>query len=219
MGHRCRHRHESGNRRRQCLSDTVPLLNSDRPSTPRKNDTTSGWDDDDSQPHSRGDAHSDTAAERNPAHVSSTMSPSAVGGIESRSGDTRSDPIERLGRYRILRLLGRGGFGAVYLAEDETLRRQVAIKVAKFGEASTVAETEFLKEARQLAQLNHPGIVSVFDIGHDAGRCFIVADFLSGQSLAQWLTTHEPEWRTSVEIWHSACRRDCSRPLASHHSS
>ncbi len=169
---------------------------------PHENDASSEWVKDDSQPHSLGDTRiqSEPAADRSSANASFTASPSAAGGIENRVGSAGTDPVERIDRYRILRLLGRGGFGAVYLAEDETLRRQVAIKVAKFTDGSSVAEAEFLKEARQLAQLNHPGIVSVFDIGHDSGRCFLVADFLSGQSLAQWLTTHEPEWRTSVEI-------------------
>lgn len=116
------------------------------------------------------------------------------------SASTLSSTVEMVGRYRVIRLLGEGGFGSVYLAEDETLCREVAVKVPRLGANTKKLEKEFLKEARQLAQLKHPGIVSVFDIGRDGDRCFIVSDFLSGPSLSQWLKKNTPDWTLSAKI-------------------
>ena len=105
------------------------------------------------------------------------------------------------GRYRVERLLGRGGFGAVYLGFDTELERQVAIKAPLLDTNSAKVARDFLSEAKRLAQLRHPGIVSVFDVGIDAsGRCFIVSDYLKGDPLHKWLKEHRPTWQQSVGI-------------------
>jgi serine/threonine protein kinase/predicted ATPase len=104
-----------------------------------------------------------------------------------------------LGRYEIQRLLGSGTFGSVFLGFDTSLNRQVAIKVPKIGQTSQ-AKAQFLAEARQLAQLRHPGIVAVFDVGVDEEQCFIVSDYLHGQTLNQWIETHRPSWLVVVKI-------------------
>ncbi len=105
-----------------------------------------------------------------------------------------------VGRYQIRKILGRGGFGAVYLGYDPQLNREVAIKIPHLGRPESDVEQAFLQEARQLAQLNHPGIVTVFDVGIDAGRCYIVSEFLSGQTLSDWLRASRPTWRQAVQI-------------------
>jgi len=74
-------------------------------------------------------------------------------------------------------LLGKGSFGAVYLGHDTQLDRAVAIKAPLLDVTSAGAEQEFLREARQLAKLHHPGIVRVLDVGVDGGRCFIVSEY------------------------------------------
>ncbi len=104
-----------------------------------------------------------------------------------------------LGRYEIKSLLGAGTFGAVFLGFDTSLNRQVAIKVPKVGQ-SAQAKSQFLAEARQLAQLRHPGIVAVFDVGVDDEQCFIVSDYLHGPTLDQWISTHHPAWPAVVKI-------------------
>jgi serine/threonine protein kinase len=90
--------------------------------------------------------------------------------------------------YRIDQLLGRGGMGAVYRAHDVALDRDVAIKVMHphFTDDEGF-RARFLQEARAIAALDHPGIVQVYAFGQDLGLLYIVMDFISGQSLHDWL--------------------------------
>ncbi len=90
-------------------------------------------------------------------------------------------------KYKISRLLGEGGMGAVYEAENTWTRRRVAVKVMRPEYASSPdAVQRFLREAQSAAQLDHPNVVSVLDMGRDAatGSLFIVQEFLVGQDLA-----------------------------------
>lgn len=119
--------------------------------------------------------------------------------VSSRDASKGSIP-KSVGRYEIRRILGKGGFGAVYLGYDPQLNREVAIKVPHLEKSERDVEKEFLQEARQLAQLKHPGIVTVYDIGIDNGRCYIVSDFLNGQSLSEWLRENKPTWQEAVRI-------------------
>jgi len=91
-----------------------------------------------------------------------------------------------LGRYRIDRVLGAGGMGAVYAGVQEPLGRPVAIKVLH-GEFSTdpLVVARFKREAEVAASLSHPNIASVTDFGIEAGRAFLVMDLLDGESLAE----------------------------------
>jgi serine/threonine protein kinase/formylglycine-generating enzyme required for sulfatase activity len=93
---------------------------------------------------------------------------------------------ERIGRYRVELILGRGGYGQVYLAFDEQLNRKVAIKVPH---ADLVSDPQsalpFLAEARTVANLDHPHIVPVYDVGSTTEcPCFIVSKFIEGSDLA-----------------------------------
>jgi serine/threonine protein kinase/formylglycine-generating enzyme required for sulfatase activity len=93
---------------------------------------------------------------------------------------------EKIGRYRVLRVLGDGGFGRVYLAYDDVLERQVAIKVPHRYRVSEALDVEaFLAEARILARLEHHAIVPVYDCGRtDDGLCFVVSKYIEGGDLA-----------------------------------
>ena len=94
----------------------------------------------------------------------------------------------RLGRYELIREIGRGGFGIVYLAEDTQLTRQVAVKIARPELVSDEAGIQrFRQEARAAATLDHPGIIPVFDCGEENGLHFYVMPFLDCENLAQWL--------------------------------
>ncbi|MEM9455141.1 MAG: protein kinase [Myxococcota bacterium] len=106
-----------------------------------------------------------------------------------------STPPVTIGRFEVIRRLGQGGGGAVYEAQDPELRRRVAIKVLTptsgqtltFG-ATTVAEGGPLsREARALAQLVHPNIVQVYEIGEHKGDQFVVMQLIEGQDASRWL--------------------------------
>jgi serine/threonine protein kinase len=109
---------------------------------------------------------------------------------------------ERIGRYRIERVLGKGGFGLVFLARDEQLTRPVAIKVphaqlvAKAGEAEA-----YLTEARTIANLDHPNIVPVFDVGStEHFSCFVVSKFIDGIDLSSRLKQTRMALHEGVEL-------------------
>lgn len=102
------------------------------------------------------------------------------------------------GRYQVYSLHGQGGYGAVYVGYDPHLHRKVAIKVPRYRCAPGEAE-EFLNEARRLAQLRHPGIVTVYDVGVQGVQCYIISDFIDGISLKEWLR-NRPLWIDVVRI-------------------
>lgn len=93
-------------------------------------------------------------------------------------------PGGQFGRYRIDRLLGEGGMGAVYLAHDTALDRPIALKILKFGGNVAVAAERFRREARAAAGLQHPNICPIYDVGELAGTHFLAMPFVHGQSLA-----------------------------------
>jgi len=88
-----------------------------------------------------------------------------------------------LGTYRIERLLGRGGMGAVFLAYDTTLHRRIALKVLAAPDAGETSRTRLLREARNAAALNHPNICTIHEVGDVDGVAFIAMEFVEGRSL------------------------------------
>jgi serine/threonine protein kinase/formylglycine-generating enzyme required for sulfatase activity len=106
------------------------------------------------------------------------------------TGDGVEPPaLERLGRYVIQRVLGIGGFGAVYLARDEQLNRLVAVKLPHPHLVTEAGDAEvYMAEARTVASLDHPHIVPVYDVGCTAEfPCFIVSKYIEGGDLASRL--------------------------------
>jgi serine/threonine protein kinase len=104
----------------------------------------------------------------------------------------RELPYRVQGRYKLLRLLGQGGMGQVFLACDERLLRDVAIKVLH-GETPLDADTraQLAHEARAVARIGHPGVVDVFDLGDlDDGSAFIVMEYLTGRALSEQIARH-----------------------------
>ena len=122
--------------------------------------------------------------------------------LNALEADSVEDHPDRIGRYRVERLLGTGGFAQVFLAVDEELKRQVAVKVPH---NDLVGRREhaltYLREAQTVANLDHPHIVPVHDVGRtDDVPCYVVSKFIEGTDLAKHLKTHRPTWRRSTEI-------------------
>ncbi len=111
-------------------------------------------------------------------------------------------PAARIGRFTVIRELGRGGTGVVYAAYDEQLERKIAVKLLhRDGDG---ADTRLLREAQAMARLSHPHIVSVHEVGTHAGQIYIAMEFVHGVTLAQWLTQKEHGWRDVVEVFRQA---------------
>ncbi len=112
--------------------------------------------------------------------------------------------LESIGRYKILRELGRGGMSVVYLAEDRELEREVAIKCVDTANASTARMANSLRaEAKLLAQLNHPNIVQLYDVVESENILGLVIEYVGGDTLTQRLKqspTREVKLKWLVEI-------------------
>jgi tetratricopeptide (TPR) repeat protein len=97
---------------------------------------------------------------------------------------------ERIGRYEVRRLLGRGGMGAVYLAHDPELDRPVALKVPKLDGPD--AEERFLREARAAAAITHPNLCSVYDVGRADGVPYLAMAYVPGPTLTEVIRKDGP---------------------------
>ena len=98
------------------------------------------------------------------------------------------------GRYRILKSIGRGGMADVYLANDLILdNEKVAIKVLRTNyQTDQVAVARFQREARAMAELSHPNIVAIRDIGEEDGQQFLVMEYVDGSDLKKYIQDHAP---------------------------
>ncbi|EDM74068.1 serine/threonine kinase family protein [Plesiocystis pacifica SIR-1] len=115
-------------------------------------------------------------------------------------------PTTRIGRYRVLRSLGAGGMGEVYLGRDEELGREVAIKRVRTGELRGAEQERLRREARALARLSHPNVVQVYEVGTEGGRTFVAMEFVDGATLGQWLSAEPRSWREILEVFLAAGR-------------
>jgi len=114
-----------------------------------------------------------------------------------------SEP-RKIGRYHVERLLGAGGMGAVYLAEDPALKRHLAIKIVQVATGQQEVLARFQREAEVSAHLNHPNVITIYDVGEDpAVGPFIAMEFVDGASLADLIRDHRlptPEERLRILI-------------------
>jgi serine/threonine protein kinase len=117
---------------------------------------------------------------------------------------------DRVGRYLVLSTLGAGGMGVVFAAYDPQLDRKVALKLLRAnlrGPSAKEARTRLKREAQAIAQLNHPNVVGVYDVGTtDDGDVYIAMEFVEGDTLTTWLKRWPRTWREILEVFHQASR-------------
>jgi serine/threonine-protein kinase len=95
-----------------------------------------------------------------------------------------TDPApSRIGPFRVIAPLGAGGMGVVYRAEDETLRRVVALKLLPDASGSDERRQRFLREARSAAAITHPNVATVYTVGEAEGRVYIAMELVAGENL------------------------------------
>ncbi len=102
--------------------------------------------------------------------------------------------VERLGRYALQREIGRGAMGVVYLGRDSAIQREVAIKVIPLNSECSEAELaearmRFFREAETAGRLNHPNIVTIYDVGEERGLAYIAMEYLKGKHLSDHTTS------------------------------
>ncbi|MFN0058690.1 MAG: protein kinase domain-containing protein [Planctomycetota bacterium] len=116
-------------------------------------------------------------------------------------------PGETLGPYRLIELLGEGGMGAVYRAEQESpIRRQVAVKVIKPGLDSRLVIARFQYEREALALMDHSGIARILDAGQtDAGRPYFVMELVDGQPITRFCDSQQLSVRERLELFVEVC--------------
>ena len=117
-------------------------------------------------------------------------------------------PGERVNRYQIQALIGVGAIGAVYAAHDPQLHRRVALKVLRAGGAmgspAGDLQARLLREARAMAQLSHPNVVTVHDAGTYADGVFLAMELVDGTTLARWLKGDERGLDEIVRMFRAA---------------
>ncbi|HMF43777.1 MAG TPA: serine/threonine-protein kinase [Polyangia bacterium] len=128
-------------------------------------------------------------------------------GREGRPFIGQLAPGSRVDRYQILGAVGRGGMGEVYAAYHPDLDRRIALKVVhEAGGDSAVRRARLLREARAIARLSHPNVVSVYDAGTVDDRVYIAMEFVEGETIHEWLRSSPRSWREVLDLFLGAAR-------------
>jgi len=117
-----------------------------------------------------------------------------------RDGTAAPERRKKIGHFELIERLGVGGFGVVWMARDTHLDRLVAVKIPRKGQMDRDEVEKFLREARAAAQLKHPGIVGVHEVGLEGDLIYIVSDLVEGLSLDKWLEGQRPTYRQAAEL-------------------
>jgi eukaryotic-like serine/threonine-protein kinase len=120
--------------------------------------------------------------------------------VDQGQDTTSAPPLKTIAHFDLIERVGVGGFGTVWKGRDTRLDRIVAVKIPRQGALSDEQIEKFLYEARAAAQLQHPGIIGVHEVGRDGDTAFIVSDFVRGVTLAEWLTVHRPPCREGAML-------------------
>jgi hypothetical protein len=138
-----------------------------------------------------------------PTEATAAHAGGARGALAREDDGSRVGGERVLDRYRLVRRIGSGGFGVVWLAEDERLRRAVAVKRITMHDAATAARAE--REARAAARLSHPGIVTLYESGRDAEAVYLVSELVRGRTLADLMQDGDLSDRDVVRVGVALC--------------
>jgi serine/threonine protein kinase len=124
----------------------------------------------------------------------------------ARAARTDATRPDKIGRFEFLEEIGSGSYGSVFKARDPQLNRTVAIKILRMGRLGDKEDLDrFLREARSFAQLKHPGIVTLYEIGQDGGQYYLVEEFVQGTTLAARMAAEALPFRRSAELLAQVC--------------
>ena len=129
--------------------------------------------------------------------------------LNASMGQQEPDDMARVGRFVIVDTIGRGAMGVVYRAYDPQLDRRVALKFVEHGGGTTAdsrSTAEIEREARAAADLAHPNIVTVYDVGMHGDRMFLAMELVEGSSLRHWLQRPGQTWRAVTTMFAAAAR-------------
>ncbi len=134
--------------------------------------------------------------------------------LDAEAASSHWDRPETIGRYRVTGELGRGGMGVVYEAHDPSLDRTVAIKLVTPSRSTPDSRARLAREARTLAQLSHPNVVEIFEIGeHGDDQLFIAMEMVRGRDVRRWHAETSPSHDQILRVF-----MDVGRGLAAAHA-
>jgi eukaryotic-like serine/threonine-protein kinase len=120
---------------------------------------------------------------------------------ETSSAGSEAEPLERVDRFRLERVLGSGGMGTVWEGWDEKLQRRVALKLLRRTANPTKSERRFYREAQGLARISHPNVVPVYDVGRWHERVWIAMEYVPGKTLGEWASAAVRSRAEIIEQW------------------
>ncbi len=149
------------------------------------------------------DNHGGTSARREDSPLETTRV-TVSGSRRCASGSSRVPAM--IGRFVVLRRLGKGGVGEVFLAHDSILGRSAAVKLLRRSVRDPDQRERLVREARAMALISHPNVASVYEVGTVGERTFVAMEYIPGRTLRQWQSRRAPSWRETVEIYAQAAR-------------
>ena len=130
---------------------------------------------------------------------------------DAEASESRSDAPrrgEQVGHFTLVGRLGAGGMGIVYAAYDVELNRKVAIKLLRVapGQDQSIGRARLLREAQAMAQVDHPNVVTVFEVGKHHGDVYIAMEFIDGETFGDWRRRTSARWSEVVDVLEQAAR-------------
>ena len=128
--------------------------------------------------------------------------------LRTRTASPAEDPGERIGNYKLLQRIGEGGFGMVWMAEQEQpVRRRVALKIIKIGMDTREVIARFEQERQALAMMDHPNIARVFDAGAtESGRPFFVMELVRGVKITEYCDEQQLPTEQRLALFIRVCQ-------------